>query len=96
MEMIEFKVIEPEDPHALPCPMKKFVMLTEDWLVSFVVKDKLDVNSLKEHLNFLDPEDGEEIIKLVKSYYSEEEIGKAELSEIASVAKIKRLLPNED
>jgi hypothetical protein len=94
MKLMEFKVITPEDPWALPVPMVKFMFTTDDEILSFIVEDKLSLNQLDEYLG--DCLDKDKIMSVVKQHFAEEDIGETELSKITGVAKIKRLLPSED
>lgn len=91
---MEHFVILPDDSGFLPYPMKKFVFISDDFQLSFIVKDKFSETRLREQLDitqkYLD-----EIVEVVKSNYTEEEIGESEFSEITTMAKIERILSGE-
>lgn len=89
---MDYKVIYPDDPSALPCMMKKFFIVTDDATVTFIIEDTFSEEMLREALSDLSEEDLVEIIKLVKTYYTEDEIGQGKLSKVTKVAQIQRIL----
>lgn len=91
---MEFKVIMPADPSALPVPMMKFIFTTDNEKLSFIVEDKLSLEKLNDYLG--DCLDKNEIVSVVKQHFAEEQIGETEFSKITGVVKIKRLLSSED
>lgn len=91
---MDHKIVLPEDPSSLPCPMVKFFCLTDDVTVVFIIEDKYSEPLLRESLKDLPKEDLDQIVDLVNSYYSEEEVGQTELSKVTTVAEIQRILPS--
>lgn len=89
---MDYKAISPEDPSALPCKMYKFFIVTDNATVTFIVEDKFSEKLLRDELKDLSEEDLNDIVKLVKSYYVEDEIGQGKLSKVTKVAEIQRLL----
>lgn len=91
---MDYKVILPEDPSSLPCPMMKFFIITDDATISFIIEDKFSERLLRETLKDVSTEDLDQIIDLVKGYYSEAEIGQTKLSKVTTMAQIQRILPS--
>lgn len=91
---MDHKIVLPEDPSSLPCPMVKFFCLTDDVTVTFIIEDKYYEPLLRESLKDLPEKDLNQIVDLVNSYYSEEEVGQTELSKVTTVVKIQRILPS--
>lgn len=91
---MDHKIVLPEDPSSLPCPMVKFFCLTDDVTVTFIIEDKYYEPLLRERLKDLPEKDLNQIVDLVNSYYSEEEVGQTELSKVTTVVKIQRILPS--
>lgn len=91
---MDHKIVLPEDPSSLPCPMVKFFCLTDDVTVTFIIEDKYCEPLLRESLKDLPEKDLNQIVDLVNSYYSEEEVGQTELSKVTTVVKIQRILPS--
>lgn len=93
---MEYSVILPDDPSVLPVPMKRFVFTTDDVLFALLIEDNLSEDKLRDAINELSEEEVEEVVRVVKAEYSEEEIGETEFSKVTQVAKIERILPGED
>jgi hypothetical protein len=89
---MDYKVIAPENPSALPCPMLKFFIVTDDAAVTFIVEDKFSEKLLREELSDLSETDLKDIVNLVEGFYSEDEIGQGALSKVTRVAQIQRIL----
>ncbi len=92
MKLMLYKVIEPEDPWALPVPMVKFSFTTDNEMLTFIIEDKLSLAKLNEYL--ADCVDKDEIVSIVKQHFAEDQIGETEFSKVIGLAKIKRLLPS--
>lgn len=93
---MEFTTILPDDPTIFEHPMVKFKIITDNHSISFVVKDKFSEDLLRNELDDVPTKDVSEIIQLVSDYYTEENIGETEFSEITSMVKIERILPSEN
>lgn len=93
---MDYKVISPEDPSLLPCPMLKFFIITDDATISFIIEDKFSESLLREKLTnvSVSKKDLDQIVDLVNGYYTEDEIGQTELSNVTAVAQIQRILPS--
>lgn len=91
---MEYKVIFPEEP--LECPMVLFKFVTDNYAISFIIKDKFSEKQLKSILDDFTEEDVNEIVNIVKGHFSEENIGETKLSEITVMAKVQCVLPIED
>ena len=91
---MDYKVISPEDPSVLPCKMLKFFIVTDNASVTFIVEDMLSDKFLRDELKGLS-EDLDDVVELVKSYYTEDEIGQGKLSKVTKVAEIQRFLPSQ-
>ncbi len=88
------KVIFPEDPSSLPCPMVKFFCVTDDASIIFIIEDKYSELLLRESLKDLPKEDLDQIVDLVSGFYMEEQVGQTELSKVTTLAQIQRILPS--
>lgn len=91
---MDYKVISPEDPSSLPCPMLKFFIVTDDATISFIIEDKFSESLLREKLKDVSKKDLDQIVDLVTGYYTEDEVGQTELSNVTAVAQIQRILPS--
>lgn len=91
---MDYKVISPEDPSLLPCPMLKFFIVTDNAMISFIIEDKFSEDLLREELKDVAEDDLNKIVDLVNGYYTEDEIGQTELSKVTTVAQIQRILPS--
>lgn len=91
---MDYKVISPEDPSLLPCPMLKFFIVTDNATISFIIEDKFSEDLLREELKDVAEDDLNKIVDLVNGYYTEDEIGQTELSKVTTVAQIQRILPS--
>lgn len=94
---MEFIVTYPKDPTIFEHTMIKFLFITDDYTLSFIVEGYPKRDKLKDSLCHLIPqEDLRIIIDSVCEHYEEAQIGKTEFFEVASVVEIKRLLPSKD
>jgi hypothetical protein len=89
-------VTHPVDPLLFEFPMVRFKFITDDYSLSFVVKDKFSEGKLREALKELSSQELDSIIQVVVKELEEENVGETEFSEITSVVTIRRILSSED
>lgn len=89
-------VVLPTDSMIFPYPVAKFIFLTDDFSISFVVKGSPSPTKIAQALMEIPQDQVNEIINIVLEQFSEAKIGETEFSEVTSVVTIKRILPSED
>lgn len=94
---MEFIVIHPKDPSIFENTMIKFLFITDDYTLSFIIEGYVKRDKLEQSLRHLIPqEDLAMIVNTVCEYYEDAQIGKTEFFEVTSMAEVKRVLPSEN
>lgn len=93
---MEFIVTYPKDPTIFENVMIKFLFITNDYTLSFIIEGYVKRDKLEVSLRHLIPqEDLRIIVDRVCEYYEGAQIGKTEFFEITSLAQVKRVLSSE-